>query len=162
MLPVKDPPTVILPVNATLLAVYPEGGTKKSALLMALPLGVATEIWPEVPLGGTAAEMLVGVAEVTAASPTLNFVRSFAATSKFVPAIVTAVPGVPIVGVKLEIVGPPLAPAATVNGLALVAVPFGVVTAIVPVVAPAGTLVTSCVDVAELTVAFVPLTVTVS
>jgi len=161
MLPVKDPPIVILPVNATLLAVYPDGGTKKSPVLTPLPLGVATEIWPEVPVGGTFAEMLVEVAELTAASPTLNLVRSFAATSKFVPEITTDVPGVPIVGLKLETVGAPLAPEVTVNEVALVAVPFGELIVIVPVVAPAGTFVSSWVAVAEFTVAFVPWNVTV-
>ena len=43
MLPVKEPPVVIRPVNTTLLAVYPDGGTKKSALLTAFPLGVDIE-----------------------------------------------------------------------------------------------------------------------
>ena len=56
---------------------------------------------------------------------------------KFVPLIVTLVPADPLVGVKLVIVG---ALAVTVKLLALVAVPPGVVTLSVPVVAPAGTL----------------------
>ena len=56
---------------------------------------------------------------------------------KFVPLIVTLVPTAPLVGVKLVIVG---ALAVTLNTLALVAVPPGVVTAIGPLVAPAGTV----------------------
>ena len=52
---------------------------------------------------------------------------------KFRPLIVTLVPTGPLVGVKLVIVG------ATVKLPALVAVPPGVVTLSVPVVAPVGT-----------------------
>ena len=55
---------------------------------------------------------------------------------KFVPLIVTLVPTGPLVGVKLAIVGA----GTTVNALALVAVPPGVVTRSGPVVAPAGTV----------------------
>lgn len=50
----------------------------------------------------------------------------------------------------------------TVNELELVAVPVGDVTAIVPVVAPEGTVTTSCVVDAELMAAVVPLNFTVS
>ena len=70
---------------------------------------------------------------------------------KFVPVMVTAVPTVPTVGLKLVIVGATDDP--TVNGEALVAVPLGAVTAIDPVVAPAGTVTVSCVVVALVTVA---------
>ena len=55
---------------------------------------------------------------------------------KFVPVSVTIVPMGPDEGVKLVIVGAGI----TVNELALVAVPPGVVTAITPVVAPVGTV----------------------
>ena len=55
---------------------------------------------------------------------------------RFVPVITTLVPTGPLVGLKLVIVGEPM----TVKELALVAVPPGVVTATVPVVAPAGTV----------------------
>ena len=80
---------------------------------------------------------------------------------KFAPLIVTAVPGVPIVGLKLEIVGAPLE-VVTVNEPLLVAEPAGEVTLIGPVVAPDGTVVTICVEVAEVTIAVAPLKVTVS
>jgi hypothetical protein len=56
---------------------------------------------------------------------------------KFVPVMVTEVTTVPLVGVKLVIVG---GGAVTVKLLALVAVPPGVVTLTVPVVAPEGTV----------------------
>jgi hypothetical protein len=74
--------------------------------------------------------------------------------------MVTAVPGVPIVGLNPVIVGAPL-DVFTVKGAPLCADPAGVLTAIGPVVAPAGTLVTSCVALAEVTVAATPLKVTV-
>jgi hypothetical protein len=76
------------------------------------------------------AELTVNEAEVT-----LNLTR--VAPVKFVPVIVTDVPIGPLVGVKLVIVG---AGAVTVKVPALVAVPPAVVTLIVPVVAPEGTV----------------------
>jgi hypothetical protein len=74
-----------------------------------------------------------------------------------VPAIVTDVPTGPLVGVKFEIVG---AGAMTVKFELLVAAPPGAVTAIGPVVAPAGTV--TKISVSELVkpVALVPLNVT--
>ena len=55
---------------------------------------------------------------------------------KFVPLMVTLLPTSPLVGVKLVMVGG----FTTVNEPVLVAVPPGVVTLSVPVVAPAGTV----------------------
>jgi hypothetical protein len=69
------------------------------------------------------------------------------------------VPATAEVGVKLVIVGALLA--VTVNAVALVSDPLGLVTAIVPVVAPDGTVTTRCVVDAELTDADVPLKATV-
>jgi hypothetical protein len=60
--------------------------------------------------------------------------RTAVAPVKFVPLIVTLAPSAPLAGVKLVIVG------AIVKGVALVAVPAGVVTLSGPVVAPAGTV----------------------
>ena len=76
-----------------------------------------------------------------------------------VPLIVTVVPAVPIVGVKLVIVG--ASEAATVKDVLLETLLADVVTVIGPVVAPVGTLVMICVAVAETTVAVTPLNVTV-
>jgi hypothetical protein len=76
------------------------------------------------------------VSEVTvklAAFTPLNVTAE--AALKFLPVIVTVVPAIPLVGVKLVIVG------ATMKLVALVAVPPGVVTLRAPLVAPAGTLV---------------------
>jgi len=76
-----------------------------------------------------------------------------------VPLIETDVPLVPIVGVKLLIVG--VSDELTVNELLLDADPPGAVTEITPVVAPDGTVVTIRVALEELTVAVTPLKVTV-
>jgi hypothetical protein len=73
--------------------------------------------------------------------------------------MVTTVPASPIVGENPVIVGAAEA-ASTVNGSDVIAEPVGVVTLMGPLVAPAGTLVTSCVDDAAVTVAAVPLNVT--
>jgi len=59
--------------------------------------------------------------------------------SKFVPVTETAVPATPLPGLKLVIVGA-VFPAVTVKVAVLMAVPFGLVTEIVPLVAPAGTV----------------------
>ena len=75
--------------------------------------------------------------------------------------IVNDVPAVAVVGVKLVIVGTP-APVATVKFEAEVAVPAGVVTLIVPVVPPVGTVATIWVAVADTIVAEVPLKLTES
>jgi hypothetical protein len=72
---------------------------------------------------------------VKAAVVALNLTE--VAPVKFVPVIVTEVPTGPLVGVKLVIVG---GGAVTVKVPALVAVPPGVVTLMVPVVAPEGTV----------------------
>lgn len=56
---------------------------------------------------------------------------------KFVPVMVTLLPTVPLAGLKLVIVGG----ISTVNEELLVAVPAGVLTLNVPLVAPAGTVV---------------------
>jgi hypothetical protein len=79
--------------------------------------------------------------------------------SKFVPLTVSAVPDTAVPGVKLVMVG--AFRDATVNAVALVSEPAGAVTPIVPVVAPEGTVTTSFVAVAVVTVAAVPLNVTV-
>ena len=101
------------------------------------------------------------VEELTVADPILNR-RKFllGIVSKFVPVIVTAVPGMPIVGVKFVMVGEPLS-VVTVNTSALAADPDGVVTPIGPVLAPEGTVVTILVSFEEVTLAEIPLNVTV-
>jgi len=73
--------------------------------------------------------------------------------------MVTAVPAAAMVGVKLVIVG--LNDEPMTNGWALVVDPAGAVMAIVPVVAPTGTVTTNCVAVADVIAALVPLKETV-
>ncbi len=75
----------------------------KSVLLVALPAGVVIEIFPEV-LVPTTAVMLVDdttLNEVAALPPKVTEV----APVKFVPVMVTVVPAIPLVGVKLVMVG---------------------------------------------------------
>jgi hypothetical protein len=73
--------------------------------------------------------------------------------SNSLPSTLTEVPTPPLVGVNPVIVGAPW----TVNGWALAADPFGFVTVMGPVVAPAGTVATICVEVAEVTDPATPL-----
>jgi hypothetical protein len=153
-------PIAIRPVNSTSAAVKGGGGIKKSALLAVLPLGVATLIRPDVP-GGTLVAIVVAVEELTPDRVILKTRLLFmGVVSKFVPVMVTAVPEVPMVGVKLVIVGAPVAPV-TVKATALVAVLVPTVTLIGPVVAAEGTVATISVWVAEVTAAVTPLNLTV-
>jgi hypothetical protein len=110
---------------------------------------------------GTVADSVVDVPLDTPAYPTLNRVRSFGSTvSKFVPVIETAAPGSADAGENDVIVGARL-PVSTVNTDPLVTDPAGDVTAIVPVVAPDGTVTTSSLAVALEILAAVPWKLTV-
>jgi hypothetical protein len=102
------------------------------------------------------------VADVAEVLVSPNLVLSFAAVgSRFVPVIVTAVPGAPTVGLNEVIVGAPVE-ALTVKAATDDADPFGEVTEIGPVVAPDGTVTTSVLAVADEIVAAMPLKVTES
>jgi hypothetical protein len=149
------------PVKAMLEATSPFDGTKRSPLLTALPKGVDTETLPDVAARGTGAEILVVVDELTEAWALLKDTLLFVVVVlKFVPLIAIGLPGSARAGVKLVMVGGPDRVPPTVKGILLVAEPDGVVTAMGPVVAPAGTLVTICVRVDDETLAAVPLNVT--
>jgi hypothetical protein len=116
---------------------------------------VLTLIGPDAVFVGAVVEMLVLVLEDAAMLVRLNCSRFFSAVvSKFVPVIETPVPATPIDGVNDVILG--AVAAVTVKAVALVAEPPGAVTAIVPVVAPLGTVTVNCVVVAADTVAPVP------
>jgi hypothetical protein len=119
-------------------------GTVKFVVLVAVPSGVVTPMSPVVALGGTVAISWVAEVTLNVALTPLNVMAI--APVKFAPVIVTSVPTGPLVGVKVEMVGA----ARTVNAAALVAVPPGVVTFMVPLVAPAGTV--AVIWVAEITV----------
>jgi hypothetical protein len=154
-------PRVALPVNSTSAIVKGDGGMNKSALLTATPFGVATAILPE-PDCGTVMSTLVVLDELTIVSVVLTVTRLLISMgSKFTPVIVTVVPGCAMEGEKPVIAGSPKALAPTVKAVALVAEPAGVVTEIVPVVAPTGTETTSFVALDDATVAAVPLNATV-
>jgi hypothetical protein len=164
---VDVPPTLVRPVQPTSETAYVpvpsgfNGGTNRSAELVALPFAVATVIGPDVAFDGTGTAMLVAVA--VDGFPRIPFAATklfTAVVEKLVPVIVTDVPTAAILAERPEIVG--AGSAATVNVVEVVAVPFGVVIEIVPVVAPAGTTATTWVFDASTTVAVVPLNFTVS
>jgi hypothetical protein len=101
---------------------------------------------------GTRAVIFVDETTVNVVAVPLNVTE--VAPVKFVPAIVTFVPGAPVVGVKLVIRG------ATVKRAALVDVPAGVVTEIGPDVAFAGTVAVNCVAEFTAKLAAMPLNLT--
>jgi hypothetical protein len=133
-------PVKAVPVIVTLTPTAPLVGAKltmlgltvKFPVLIAVPAGVVTPIFPVVAPPGTVAVILIDVLTVKPAETPLNVTD--VAPVKFAPLTVTLEPITPLVGEKLLIRG------ATVKLVALVAVPPGVVTLIVPVVALAGTL----------------------
>jgi len=147
-------------VTATSEVAKPTGGTKKSSLLVAVPFAVVTAIFPEPLNVGTLVEILVEVAELTKAFVILSLVLFLVAVvSKFVPVTVILVPLVPMVGEIAEIVG--VEEDVTVKEVALETEFPETVTWMTPVVAPLGTVVIIRVAVEEVTVAAVPLKVTV-
>jgi hypothetical protein len=115
----------------------PVAVTVKFVELVAMPLGVVTEIGPVVAPEGTVALMRVAFCTLKVFAET-PLKRTAVAPVKFVPLIRTEVPTGPLVGLNDVIVGAPVA--VTVKFVELVAVPLGVVTEIGPVVAPEGTV----------------------
>lgn len=102
----------------------------KSVALVAVPFGVVTVIGPvlrPVPATTTNCVAEAEVTDLTGTPPIVMLVKPV----KFVPVIVTVVPELPLVGVKLVIVGAG-ATTVTVKLAALVAVPPPVVTLIKP------------------------------
>lgn len=123
---------------------------------VAVPPGAVTVIFPLVVPPATTAVICVAVftTKLDAALP-LN--ATAVAPLKLLPAITTEVPVGPPPGLKLEIAGG----AATVKLLEEVAVPSGVVTAMVPVVVPLATVAEMCVSLLTVKlVAALPLKVT--
>jgi hypothetical protein len=124
--------------------------------VVAVPFGVVTEMVPVRAPVGTLVVILVELltVKVAATPPKVTDV----APVKFVPPSVTLVPTLPDDGVKLEIVGAPVAAVVvvvdavvvvvvvpTVNTAVLVPVPAGVVTARAPLAKPDGTTAVICV-----------------
>ena len=134
-------PVKAVPVIVTLVPTDPFMGVKlvmpltvKFAVLVPVPAGVVTLINPVVAPAGTVAVILIDEFTVKVAEAPLKVTA--VAPVKFAPLMVMLVLTRPLVGVKLVIWGR----GPTVKLLALVAVPVGVVTLMVPVVAPAGTV----------------------
>lgn len=129
---------------------------KLLALVIVTPLTV-TEIGPVVAPTGTTTIIVVAVAELTEAVVPLNLTTfSAGALLKLEPVIVTVAPIAPLVGEKLINNGV----CNTVKTEVLVTVsPFTVIE-IAPVVAPAGTVVVMLVAVEAVTIASVPLNLT--
>src|SRR2546425_1133382 len=149
-------PVKLVPVIVTLVPTGPLVGVKlvivgglattvNALALVVVPPGVVTLSGPVVaPLGTVAA---IEVEELTVKLALVPLKVTAVAPVKLVPVIVTLVPTGPLVGVKLVIVG---GLATTVNALALVVVPPGVVTLSGPLVAPVGTV--AAIAAEELTV----------
>lgn len=107
--------------------------TVKLVELVAVPPGVVTLIGPVVAPFGT--EVVIWVSEFTVNCADVPLKATAVAPVKCDPVMVTAVPTTPLAGENDVITGAGI----TVKLLELVAVATGVVTLIVPVVAPLGT-----------------------
>jgi hypothetical protein len=130
-------------------------------VLVALPYGVVAETRPDVAPTGTLVLISSAVALVTCESVTLNLAALVVGVVwKLVPAMFTAVPGLPILGVNPVTVG--LFARPMVKGCVLEVEPVGVVTVMSPVDAPMGTVVTISVLEADTIVASAPLNLTLS
>ena len=135
--------------------------TEKLVPLVVVPPAVVTLILPVVAPVGTLVTIVVLELAVKFAFTPLNV--TFVAVLKFEPVMVTVVPTLPDVGVKLEMAGAgtTVDGGTTVNELLLVALPPGVVTEMVPLVAPDGTVALICVPETTLkNEALVPLNAT--
>ena len=111
----------------------------KLTVLVAVPAGFVTLMGPfDVP-AGTVVVMLV--AELTVNVALVPLKDTPVALVKLVPVMTTLLPVTPLVGVNEVMVGS----GTTVKLVADVAVPPGVVTLMVPVVAPTGTVAVICV-----------------
>jgi hypothetical protein len=137
-------PSKSVPVIVTFMPTSPVAGSKevmvgagtvtvKSSELRPVPPGVVTSIRPVFAPAGTVVSIRVLDTVVKLAEVPSN--RTLVAPSKFVPVSVTEVPTGPRFGAQDTMVGA----GTNVKSLALVSVPPGVVTLILPVVDPTGT-----------------------
>jgi hypothetical protein len=145
-------PVKFVPVMVTLVFAGPLVGVKpvmvgaltaKLPAEVAVPPGVVTEMGPVVALFGTVVVICVALSTANGGSPDDPWNATDLTQMKFVPVIVTLVPGMPLVGVKLVMVG--AGGVLTVKLPVEVPVPDGVVTEIVPLV-PQGTVAVICVE----------------
>ena len=158
--PVKLLPVIVTSVPTTPLPGVNEaiagGGTVKSSVLVAVPPAVVTVILPVEAPFGTLAVICVAESSVNVEAIPLNF--TLLAPVKFVPVTVTCMPGRPLFGVNDAIVG---GGGITVKLVALSTLPAALLTLILPVVAPTGTVARICVsDVTVKVVAGAPLNFT--
>jgi hypothetical protein len=146
-------PVKAVPVIVTAVPVLPLVGEKdvivgagtvtvKFAALVAVPPGVVTVIFPVVAPVGTFVSIRVPWAFMVNDAVATPLNRTAVAPVNPLPLIRTEVPTGPLFGENEEMVG---AVVVTVKFVALVAVPPGVVTVILPVTAPLGTVVEICV-----------------
>lgn len=135
----------------------PGGDTTKSPALTAMPDGVVILISPVAVFAGTVKTTWVSVRLFGVTGVAFSVTVVCPATGrKLVPVTVTVVPAPPELGLNEVMAG------ITVNELALAVVAPATVTEIAPLVAPAGTTAISCVALADVTAATVPLNETVS
>src|SRR5215469_13264335 len=144
-------------VGLRVLIVGAEAVTVKLTPLLARPPTVTTTLPVVAPAGTVTAMFVLLQVLAVAAVPLKVTVLLPCVAPKFVPVIVTGVPTVPEVGLRVLIVG---AEAVTVKLTPLLARPPTVTTTL-PVVAPAGTVTAMLVLPQVVAVAAVPLKVTV-
>src|SRR5499433_1031586 len=144
-------------VGLRVLIVGAEAVTVKLTPLLARPPTVTTTLPVVAPAGTVTAMLVLPQVVAVAAVPLKVTVLLPCVAPKFVPVIVTGVPTVPEVGLRVLIVG---AEAVTVKLTPLLARPPTVTTTL-PVVAPAGTVTAMLVLPQVVAVAAVPLKVTV-
>jgi hypothetical protein len=150
VVPVKFVPTIVTEIPAgplvgenEVIVGEPAGVTVKFDELVAVPPGVVTLILPVCAPEGTTA--VIWVSELTVKVVALVFLNfTSVAPVRLVPVMITEVPTGPVIGTKEVIVG--AGTVVTVKFPGLVAVPSGVVTLILPVVAPFGTVAVICVS----------------
>jgi hypothetical protein len=138
-----DVPTAPLVGEKDVMVGAPATVTVKLVELVAVPLGLVTEIGPVKAPEGTMAVIWVDVSAVKVVADVVLNLTSLT-PMKFVPVIVTEVATGPLVGENEVIVGAP--GAVTVKVAELRAVPSNVVTEIFPDVAAGGTVAVICVE----------------
>lgn len=152
------PVMITVEPSAPALGVKPEivgvGNTVKLVILSISIPTVVILIFPVVAPTGTVVIIRPASEEVTVAATSLK--KTDGAGPKLLPVMVTVAPTAPLVGLKLAITGV----GNTVKTLALATVTPLVVTVIVPVDAPAGTVVVILLVVDEVTVATTSLNAT--
>jgi hypothetical protein len=146
------------PELALRLLIFGAGVTVKLTTLLATPPAAVTTTFPVVAPVGTVAVMLPPVQFVTVAVVPLNVTFPLPCDDpKFDPAMTMAEPTAPVLGVRLVMLGAGV----TVNVTPVVATPPAAVTITLPVVAPLGTVAVMLFTAQFVTVATVPLKVTV-